>query len=140
MRSFISWEGKNDDAMPPKGVRDRIFEAHGRVCHVCKLPIVVPKMKWALDHMKAIQEGGENVEANLAPIHETPCHATKTAAENKRRDKAKRQRHAHHGIKSAGKSIQSRGFAEKPDFKPSKPERSDTVKGLPRLPPRSMFR
>jgi len=101
-RKKPEWRGKTDDAMPPPTVRLRIFRDHGGACHLCGQKVGVGE-RWDADHVKALEDGGENRETNMAPTH-AKCHRRKTSAENSRRAKADRAAMKHHGIKSASQS------------------------------------
>jgi 5-methylcytosine-specific restriction protein A len=76
MRAVPEWIGKTDDSPVPPRVRLRVFEAHGRNCGVCIMPIW--HKRWQCDHIVALCIGGENRESNLQPVHEA-CHVVKTA-------------------------------------------------------------
>jgi len=56
-----------------------ILAAHGGRCHVCGGPGAD-----RVDHVVPLAEGGSEHPTNLAPIHDTPCHADKSAAESAR--------------------------------------------------------
>ena len=58
---------------------ERVMLQHGRVCHVCGLP-----MADEVDHVVPLAEGGADDESNLRPIHSVPCHREKTRAEAQR--------------------------------------------------------
>lgn len=91
-RTVKEWIGETDDQRAPPRVRARIFDREGGKCHLCGQPII--GKKWALDHVKALINGGENRETNLKPIH-IACHREKTAADvaEKARIAAKRRKH-----------------------------------------------
>jgi 5-methylcytosine-specific restriction protein A len=91
-RSTPEWIGKTDDAKIPPRVRQRVFDREGGKCHLCGQPII--GKKWALDHVKALINGGENRESNLRPVH-VSCHAIKTAADvaDKKKVAAVRKKH-----------------------------------------------
>lgn len=58
-----------------------ILKRDGYVCYVCHLPGANN-----VDHVVAIEDGGSKTDpANLAAIHEEPCHKDKSKAENARR-------------------------------------------------------
>lgn len=94
------WIGKRPESMPPPRVRMRIFERANGVCHHCKIAIKVPVESWQADHVIALINGGENREANLAPIH-GHCHVQKTTADVAKKSKLAKVRQKHHGIKDA---------------------------------------
>src|SRR5690606_5689949 len=104
----------------------------GRKCHICRQPII--GKKWALDHVTALINGGENRETNLAPVH-IACHAEKTAKDvaEKARIAAKRRKHI--GIVDAPK-MQGRPFP-----KTTKSSRREKVAAnkLPVPRPRALF-
>lgn len=105
-RTVKEWQGDTDEQRAPPRVRARIFDREGGKCHLCGQPII--GKKWALDHVKALINGGENRETNLKPIH-IACHREKTAADvaEKARIAAKRRKHI--GIVDAPK-MQGRPF------------------------------
>lgn len=105
-RTVKEWRADTDDQRAPPRVRARIFDREGGKCHLCGQPII--GKKWALDHVKALINGGENRETNLAPVH-IACHAEKTAQDvaEKARIAAKRRKHI--GIVDATK-MQGRPF------------------------------
>lgn len=91
-RTLKEWIADTDDQRAPPRVRLRVFDREGGKCHICRQPII--GKKWALDHVKALINGGENRESNLAPVH-IACHAEKTRQDvaEKARIAAKRQKH-----------------------------------------------
>lgn len=100
-RSVVEWIGKTDDSVPPPHVRLRIFRDRDGVCHLTKTKIKVGD-EWDCDHVKALEDGGENRETNLAPAHRW-AHRKKTGVENSRRAKADRTAERHLGIRSKPK-------------------------------------
>lgn len=91
-RTVSEWIGDTDDQRAPKRVRDRIRDRYP-TCYICGRDFSDGK-KVALDHVKALINGGENRESNLRPVH-VGCHADKTAADvaEKAKIAAKRQKH-----------------------------------------------
>jgi 5-methylcytosine-specific restriction protein A len=68
MRSLPEWQGSTPDAAVPARVRLRIFERfNGRCLCGCGIKIA-PGMKWELDHVTALINGGEHREYNLRPL------------------------------------------------------------------------
>lgn len=106
-RQRPEWIGETDDQRAPPRVRARIFDRHGGKCHICGQKIV--GKRWALDHVKALINGGENCEANLAPVH-IACHAEKTAADVAEKAKIAAKRKAHIRVVDAGPKIQGQPF------------------------------
>lgn len=96
------WVGRTDDSMPPQSVRLRLHDKAGGVCPICSLPLRPGHM--AADHIKPLADGGANAEGNLRMIC-TPCHAVKTAQENKARAKADRVKAKRLGLQRKGKGF-----------------------------------
>lgn len=71
-RSVEEWRGKNDDEVPPQRVRLRVLDKHGERCYLCTRKIRAGEY-WECDHKKAIINGGENRETNLAPACRNCC-------------------------------------------------------------------
>lgn len=92
-RSVAEWVGKTDDSKVPPHVRVRIFDAHDGRCHITGRKIRTGEA-WELEHIKALRDGGENRESNLAPALVEP-HKGKTRAERKRGAKADHARQKH---------------------------------------------
>lgn len=87
----VEWIGKNDDAMPPDGVRRSICERQDWIC-ACGC---TRRMDWNtdridIDHIVPLIDHGENRESNLqALLHEH--HVEKTKIENSQRATARRR-------------------------------------------------
>jgi 5-methylcytosine-specific restriction protein A len=92
-RKLEEWIGRTDDHRAPKTVRDRVMDRTSRTCHLCNRPISL-KDKYDIDHVKALINGGENRETNLAPAHRD-CHKVKTAEDVALKAKAAKQRQKH---------------------------------------------
>lgn len=97
MRTVPEWIGATPDAKVPPRVRDRIFMAHGGVCHLTGRKIR-PGEKWELDHVQALINGGEHRESNLAPAL-SYAHKEKTAKDVAQKAQDARVRQKHLGIK-----------------------------------------
>lgn len=108
MRARPEWIADTDDQRAPPRVRQRIFDDCGGKCHICGL-IIVGK-KWALDHVTALVNGGENRQSNLKPVH-IACHAIKTAADVAEKAKIAKIRQKHNGIVDPPK-MQGKPFAK----------------------------
>lgn len=125
-RAVDEWIGKTDDARAPQRVRARIFDREEGRCHICRQPII--GKKWALDHVVALINGGENRESNLKPVH-IACHAEKSAADLAEKARIASKRAAHIGAKPPPKQkIKSRGFPKAKNRVPK-----------PSLPPRQLY-
>lgn len=123
-RTVTEWIGKTDDTKAPSRVRQRIFDRDQGKCHVCGLQIKVPFETWEADHVKALINGGENRELNLAPAH-SHCHIGKTALDVKEKSKVNKVRGKHTGAKRPSSNLSGR--------KSPKPPLTKT------LPPRALF-
>lgn len=67
-----------------------ILKRDGFVCYICGLPGAD-----TVDHVIAIWKGGAKVDpANLAAIHQDPCHEVKTKRENAERSAMRAARRA----------------------------------------------
>jgi 5-methylcytosine-specific restriction protein A len=108
-RSTPEWVGSHPDAPIPKAVKLRIWDRCGGRCHRSGRKIR-PGDKWQFDHIKALRDGGQHREFNIAPILDAP-HKEKTAEEASERAHVDRIRAKHLGIWPAPKQkIASRPF------------------------------
>lgn len=110
-RSVPEWVGKTDDSVPPPSVRLRIFRDHGGKCHRSGRKIRAGE-PWQLDHIKALCNGGLNVESNLAPIL-ADKHKEKTAEDVRERVKTDRMAMAAFGIKKSKHRWPKRPFPKR---------------------------
>lgn len=124
-RSVSEWQGRNDDAMPPPRVRQRILERENKTCYICG-GVIQDGQGFELDHKEELKDGGANVESNLFPTH-PKCHRRKTAEKAVERAPIERKKQKHTGAKKPKGEIKSRGFEKK--------ER----KSKPQLPPRRLY-
>ena len=97
--------------------RLRIFEAHKGICVTCKLPIKAGD-KWFIEHIRALELGGEDTDENCGPAHTITCKAVKDAEDHSRAAKAKRAKMHHLGIKAPKQKIQSAGFPRRERERP----------------------
>jgi len=114
MREVLEWIGKDDNAIPPKSVRARVFRKYEGRCYLSGRAIRAGEA-WDLEHIKPLWSArpGENLnrESNLAPAIKS-AHAEKTAAEAGQRAKSDRLHAKHHGYWPASKAkIKSRPFS-----------------------------
>lgn len=108
-----------------------IARAAGR-CEICAAVLKVGEGE--VDHVLPCELGGQPTIANGRLICRV-CHKEKTASDVKRIRESDRERDRHTGaIRPAG-TIKSAPFQ-----KSAKAERRDPNKGLPPLPPRSLYR
>ncbi|PWJ80580.1 HNH endonuclease [Pseudaminobacter salicylatoxidans] len=124
-RTRKEWIGDNDDQRAPPRVRQRVFDREDGKCHICRQPII--GKKWALDHVTALINGGENREKNLKPVH-VACHAEKTAADVAEKAKVAKVRGKHTGairpkgrIPSPPKALPKQTAIDKSAFKALEP-------------------
>lgn len=117
-RALPEWISRNDDTPVPPRVRLRVYDRFGSICHICELPIKTSET-WHADHVKALIEGGQNRESNLAPAH-AHCNLAKANGEKSRKAKVQRTRQKHTGAIRPKGQIKSRGF-EKRERTPSHP-------------------
>ncbi len=109
MRSVDEWIGKTDDERPPERVMLRVFDRHNGICHRSGRRIMTGEL-WECDHVRAICNGGQNRESNLAPILKSK-HKEKTAEDVAEKSKTYRMRSKHLGLRRPKYKIQSRGFS-----------------------------
>ena len=86
--------------MTPR-MRLKIWENHKGMCALCGGKIDGVRQRWIVEHMRALELGGEDSESNMAPVHEA-CAIAKTVGKNgdhARAAKAKRVKTKHLGIK-----------------------------------------
>jgi hypothetical protein len=76
----------------------RIWEQHKGICVLCKMPIDGAREDWFIEHLRALELGGEDVDANCGPAHLYHKKA-KDADDHGRAAKAKRAKQRHLGIK-----------------------------------------
>ena len=103
MRTVEEWVGRNDDSPVPPRVRLRRFDAFGGIDYISGIKIV-PGMKWELDHIIALANGGQHRESNLAPVL-VETHKAKTKADKALKKVLNRKRSKHIGIKKASRPI-----------------------------------
>lgn len=96
-RSVDEWVGATPNSKPPPHVVLRIFERHKGICHIACRKILGGE-PWDVEHVKALRDGGENRESNMAPALRDK-HRRKTAAENSERGDANQKKSKHLGIK-----------------------------------------
>lgn len=94
-RNIKEWIGRNDDAMPPRSVFDRLWEKQGGKDAITDLPFQ-PGDKVVRDHIIPLADGGENRESNLQLITEQ-THRKKTAQEALERAEYRTRRASHRG-------------------------------------------
>lgn len=111
-RETDEWFGKTDDTPIPKRVKDRILLRYDRRCHRTGVTFRAGD-RIEFDHIKALCNGGENRESNIAPILGGKVHRAKTAEDVGERVKTARVRLKHLGQWPKGQKIASRGFEKR---------------------------
>lgn len=111
-RSTPEWIGKTDDSVPPKTVKLRVLLAYKGRCHRTGHKFR-PGDRIEYDHVRALCNGGENRESNLAPILGGKVHQAKTREDVGERAKTDRMKAKHLGIWPRGPKIPSRGFEKR---------------------------
>jgi 5-methylcytosine-specific restriction protein A len=102
----------------------RIFQRWNGTRHRSGIKIT-SGMKWALDHIKALCNGGKNIESNLAPILVGKVHDEKTAIDVAIKAKTAAMAKAAAGIRAKKVKIPS-------PPKPVKERRFDRAALIPR--------
>ena len=103
MRKVSEWIAKHDDQKVPAYVKLRVFNDHQGICYLTGVKIR-PGDEWDLEHIKALCNGGEHRESNLAPALRT-AHKEKTAQDRGEKAKVDRLKKKHFGM-----SEKKRGF------------------------------
>ena len=96
-RSVPEWIGTTPDAKIPPRVRLRVFERYDGICHLSGRKIAAGEL-WDCDHVKALVNGGEHRESNLAPAIRDK-HCEKTAEDVAEKSTVRRKALAHRGIR-----------------------------------------
>lgn len=128
-RAVPEWVGKTPDTPAPPRVRLRVFQSHGGICHIAKRKIAAGE-PWQLEHVKALINGGENRESNLAPAL-TDKHREKTAEDLAEKSAVYRKAAKHRGIRPRPR-LQSAGFT------PPEPQRRASAPLTKQMPPRRL--
>lgn len=110
-REVPEWIGKTDSTPVPLRVKLRVFAAHGGICHIAKRKIRAGE-PWECDHVKAIINGGENRETNLAPALKDK-HREKTDEDVAEKADVARKQAKNLGQWPKGQRIPSRGFQKR---------------------------
>lgn len=83
--------------------RVECFDAAGGVCHVCGVKIEAGTA-WDVEHVIALEAGGDDVPENRRPVHRKICHERKTALDHKTGARIKRIRASHIGAKAPSRN------------------------------------
>ena len=101
-RETPEWIGKTPDTPIPPRVKLRVFEAYGGKCYITGKKLSAGEVDF--DHIKALCNGGENRESNIAPIWR-PAHKEKTAQDVAMKSKDRRVKAKFLGIKPKSGAI-----------------------------------
>ena len=93
---MVVWIGATPDTPIPPRVKLRVFERHNGICHLSGRKIRAGE-PWDCDHVKALINGGENRENNLAPALRDK-HREKTAEDVAEKSAIYTKRIKHLGI------------------------------------------
>jgi 5-methylcytosine-specific restriction enzyme A len=96
MRTVPEWIGESPETAVPPRVKLRVFDAYSGRCHWSGKKITAGE-RWDVDHVRALINGGENRECNLAPILRDK-HLEKTARDIDEKAKVARLRAKHLGL------------------------------------------
>ncbi|WP_336488334.1 HNH endonuclease [Methylobacterium nigriterrae] len=88
----------------------RIWEASAGICCLCDRPIDGTRDRWYVEHIRALELGGADLDGNCAPAHYT-CKPAKDADDHSRAAEAKREKAAELAIPKRS-TLRGRGFAK----------------------------
>jgi hypothetical protein len=89
----------------------RIHEKRKGICRICKEPVPMFGPNVRYDHIIPHWLKGDDSDANIWPIHRDPCDLAKTAKDQGRIAKTKRQKAKHDGtFPPAKQKLRGRGF------------------------------
>ena len=95
-RAVREWIGRTPDTPAPGHVKLRVLLRHTRKCHWTG-KVIRPADNWDLEHVVALINGGQNREANMAPILRGKAHREKSRQDVSEMAKVNRIRKRHYG-------------------------------------------
>jgi 5-methylcytosine-specific restriction protein A len=101
-RDVPEWIGATPDTPIPPRVKARVFARYKGECYIAKRAIRAGE-PWDCDHVKALCNGGENREGNLAPVLRDK-HREKTARDVAEKSDVYERRLRHLGLKERSRS------------------------------------
>lgn len=102
----------------------KIWEANKGVCVNCNRSIDATREDWFIEHIRALELGGEDTDENTGPSH-VACKKDKDSSDHRAAAKAKRMKANHLGIKSPRrKRIPQPPRAPKRPSRPMPPRRA----------------
>jgi 5-methylcytosine-specific restriction endonuclease McrA len=81
-----------------------IWEHAKGICVLCDRPSEGVRERWIIEHIRALELGGEDKPDNMSPAHEA-CARAKTRDDHQRTAKAKRQKIRHLGADRTKRSL-----------------------------------
>lgn len=96
-RKVDEWIATHDDQKIPDRVKVRVFDRYGGRCYLTGVQL--RPGHWECEHVKALINGGEHRESNLAPVAKV-AHKAKSAADMAEKSKVYQVRKKHIGVKT----------------------------------------
>lgn len=96
MREVPEWVATHPDQAIPRAVKARVLHRYGGKCYLTGKKLAAGEIDY--DHIKALANGGEHRESNLAPIWRKK-HVEKTADDRAEQAKTQRMHDKHFGLK-----------------------------------------
>lgn len=84
--------------------RLQAWERTGGVCVLCNRKIDGVRERWIVEHIRALELGGEDDLSNMGPAHEA-CALLKTGDDHRRAAQAKRQKIRHIGAEATRRPL-----------------------------------
>ncbi len=84
--------------------RLQVWEKTGGTCVLCERRIDGPRERWIVEHIRALELGGEDDLSNMGPAHEA-CAFAKTQDDHRRTARAKRQKIRHIGAEASKRPL-----------------------------------
>lgn len=106
-RTQPEWIGATPNSAPPPRVKQRILDRYDWKCRLTKIDLRPLAGQIDFDHVKALVNGGENRESNLAPIWR-PKHREKTAQDVAEKSAVAEIIKHHYGLESPKRAIPQR--------------------------------
>lgn len=121
-RIVDEWIGATPDTAIPERVEQRVLERFDWKCYRTGISLR-NGAKYEIDHVKALCNGGENRESNLAPIW-APLHKEKTKVDVADKNAMDKKIRHHNGIRKAKSPMRRREKPERIITKPPVPRRN----------------
>ncbi|MEZ0167552.1 HNH endonuclease [Microvirga sp. TS319] len=84
--------------------RLKVWETTGGVCVLCGRTIDAVRERWVVEHLRALELGGQDDFGNMGPAHDT-CARDKTRDDHRRAAHAKRQKIQHLGAEAPKRQL-----------------------------------